>query len=299
MLINALLIIAVMVGVGIIFGVLLAYFNSRMAVEKDPLIEAVDDVLPKGQCGACGYPGCTGYAEAVVKNPDVPVNLCVPGKEAVAKKIAELTGKMNSGVEHKIAHVMCAGTYDRALRTFEYKGIRNCVSANLLQGGNKACKYGCIGLGTCVVECQFGALTLGKDGIPVVNSEKCTGCGKCKNACPKGVIEMVPVEALVHVDCHSQDKGAVSRKKCSVSCLGCGACARACPYGAISIENNLARVNYAICIEKCDNPVCTLKCPTKAINTVVSGVKSVEDLEEQLKSCDPVRGCELYNIKKQ
>lgn len=266
------LILLAMVGLGLTFGVLLAVANKKLVVEVDPRVYEVDDVLPKGQCGACGFAGCLGYADAVVKNPDVPTNLCVPGKEAVAKKIAEITGKTVSAVDSRIASVKCAGTFDKAVQNFEYDGIQGCVSANLLQGGNKVCKYGCLGYGTCVKACPFGAMRMSQEGLPIINQDKCTGCGKCVTACPRKVIELIDQESMVRVNCSSLDKGAVSRTTCSVSCIGCGICSKQCPHDAIKIENNLAVIDKQICINDCYDPVCLEKCPTRAIRPVIFGI---------------------------
>jgi RnfABCDGE-type electron transport complex B subunit len=268
----AIYIILVMGGLGLLFGLLLSVANRKFAVEVDPRIHEVEDVLPKGQCGACGYPGCLGYAEAVVTNPDVPTNLCIPGKEAVAKKVAEITGKKPDAVEAKIAHIRCAGSYEKAERTYIYKGISDCLSANILQGGNKGCTYGCLGYGTCVKACMFGAMHMSPEGLPVVNPEKCTGCGKCATLCPRAVITFVSPDVMVKVNCNSHDKGAVVRKICKAGCIGCGMCAKQCPYQAITMDNFLAVVDHSICMEKCNDPVCLAKCPTKSIRPAIWGV---------------------------
>jgi RnfABCDGE-type electron transport complex B subunit len=270
-LLTSIFILVTMVGMGALFGFFLALANKKMAVETDPRIHEVDDVLPKGQCGACGYAGCLAYAEAVVKNPDVAPNLCLPGKEAVALEVARITGKNPAPVEAKIATVRCAGSYSKAHRVFEYAGIKDCVSANLLQGGAKGCRYGCLGFGTCTEACQFGAMTM-VDGIPKVNPERCTGCGKCAQVCPRSVIALYDTSLHVRVNCSSRDKGQVSRQNCTVSCIGCGICAKQCPYGAIKVENFLAIVDHKVCQEKCSDPVCLAKCPTKAITLAVLGV---------------------------
>ncbi len=267
-----LFIFILMISLGLVFGLVLAFANSRLAVETDPLINEVADILPKGQCGACGFAGCLGYADAVVKNPGVPVNLCIPGKEDVAFKIAEITGKKAASVELRTASLKCAGTFEKAVYNFEYEGISGCVSANLLQGGNKACKYGCLGYGTCVRACPFHAMRMSQEGLPLVNREKCNGCGKCVSACPKNLIELIDREAMVRVDCNSHDKGAVKRQVCKVSCIGCGICAGQCLHGAIKMDSNLAIVDKSICALNCYNPVCLSKCPTKAIRPVIFGV---------------------------
>ena len=264
-----LMIIVVLVGVGAFFGIVLALANKRFAMEVNPLIEEVEDILPKGQCGACGYAGCAKYAEAVVEDESVPPNLCVPGKAAVAQKVAELTGKKAEATEPKYAFLKCRGTKTAALFAAGYEGVPDCAAAKLVQGGPKGCKFGCIGFGNCVRACPFGALSMGEDGLPVVDREVCTGCGKCVQTCPQSVLGLESFEAPVEVSCSSRDKGAVARKLCRNACIGCGMCMRSCPHGAIKLENNLAAVDSAICREKCTESTCIAKCPTKAIGSLI------------------------------
>jgi RnfABCDGE-type electron transport complex B subunit len=113
---TSILILIVLTSVGLIFGFILAFANKKFAIEINPLIHIVEDVLPKGQCGACGFAGCKAYAEAVVMNPDVPPNLCVPGKDPVAKAVGEITGKAAAAVEPRIAQVRCAGAAGKAVK---------------------------------------------------------------------------------------------------------------------------------------------------------------------------------------
>lgn len=265
---TALLVLIVMLLTGLVFGLVLAFANKKFAIEINPLIHLVEDVLPKGQCGACGYAGCMAYAEAVVLNPDVPPNMCVPGKAPVAEAVGDLTGKTAPAVEPRIAHVRCSGSLANAVTKYQYAGVQDCVAANLLQGGQKSCQYGCLGFGTCVKNCPFDALSMQPNGLPYVDPEKCTGCGKCESVCPKNVIAMQPIGAKVGVDCNSKDKGAVAKKNCTVACIGCGLCKKNCPYNAITLANNLAIVDYKICMTECDNPTCFAKCPTTAIGLV-------------------------------
>jgi len=266
------LILLILTSLGLFFGFILAYSNKKFGIEINPLIHIVEDVLPKGQCGACGYAGCMAYAEAVVTNPDVAPNLCTPGKDPIAKLVAELTGKAAAPMEPQIAQVMCAGTHSKAGKAYEYSGIQDCIAANLLFGGHKSCKHGCLGLGTCVKACPFGAMTMSADGLPIIDPDKCTACNKCVSVCPKQVISLKPLGSRVRVNCNSKDKGAVAKKACSIACIGCSLCMRQCPHGAIKMENNLAVVDAKICETQCSNALCLSKCPTKAIRPFVTGI---------------------------
>lgn len=269
---TSLMVVVVMLMVGIVFGLVLATANKYIAVKVNPIIKEIEEILPKGQCGACGYPGCNGYAEAVVNDPNVPPNMCIPGKAEVANFIAEVTGKKAEPTAPQIAVLMCAGTAEVAINKAEYHGVKDCNAANLLGGGAKGCGYGCLGFGSCVKVCTFGAIKMGANGLPEIDKKLCTGCGNCGKACPKKIIKMLPANLKVAVHCSSRDKGAVSRKLCQVSCIGCGICARACPYGAIIVENNLAIINYEKCSESCTDKPCLPKCPTGAIKAF--GLKS-------------------------
>lgn len=262
---TALIIVLVMGMVGLFFGFVLAYANKKFSIEMNPLIHIVEDILPKGQCGACGFPGCLAYAEAVVLDSAVQPNLCIPGKAKVAEEVAKLTGKVAAKIDPIVAHVKCANPISVAQKKYQYHGINDCVAASILHLGPKDCQYGCIGFGTCEKNCPFDAIKLNDKGLPVVDREACTGCGKCASVCPKKIIAMVSPEAHVGVDCSSHDKGAVSRKLCPVSCIGCGICAKQCQYGAIVVQDNLAVVDHAICLEKCSESTCLPKCPTGAI----------------------------------
>ncbi len=265
---KAMLIIVVLVGVGAVFGVVLALANKKFAMAVNPLIHEVEEILPKGQCGACGFAGCAKYAEAVVEDPDVAPNLCVPGKAAVAEKVAELTGKKAEASEPKYAHLKCRGTKTAAIMAAEYQGVPDCAAAKLIQGGPKGCKFGCIGFGNCVKACPFGALSMGADGLPIVDKEICTGCGKCVSTCPQSILVLQTFDAPVQVGCSSHDKGAIARKLCKNACIGCGMCMRNCSHGAIKLERNLAVVDQKLCAE-CQEPTCLAKCPTKAIESMI------------------------------
>lgn len=247
---------------GLVFGGLLGFAAIKFAVPVNEQALAVKDALPGANCGGCGFAGCGALAEAIAKGA-APVNACPVGGAKVAAKIAAIMGVEAGSLERKVAHVRCLGTCEVAPVKFEYVGPRDCVSATMLtSGGPKACTYGCLGFGTCASVCQFGALTMGADGLPVVDPTKCTACGKCVAGCPKKLMFLAPETASVHVRCNNKDKAAVTRKVCKVGCIACGACVRACPSQAITVADNVAVIDYS----KCTNcGICATKCPVKVI----------------------------------
>ena len=52
--------------IGMIAAVALGLAAKKFAVEVDPRELAVLEALPGANCGACGFPGCAGYAKALV-----------------------------------------------------------------------------------------------------------------------------------------------------------------------------------------------------------------------------------------
>jgi len=253
-------------GVGAFFGVVLALAAKRFAIRTDPKVEQVRDVLAGANCGACGFAGCEQYAEAVVKEPDVASNLCIPGGAKSAEAVARITGKTASALEPNFARIMCQGGWSKSVKKFRYEGVQDCRAAILAGGGDKSCRYGCLGYGTCSRVCPFGAITMSEDHLPVVDIVKCTGCRKCEKACPVKVIEVLPASKQVLVTCHSKDKGGDTRKNCQVGCIACGICVKVCPFDAPSVENNLSRIDINKC-KVCG--LCVPKCPTKAITDFI------------------------------
>ena len=250
------------VSIAALFGIGLAMAAQKFAVKIDPRIEDVKGVLAGAHCGACGYPGCEQYAEAVVNNPDVPPNLCTPGGSRALEAVARITGKAAEKSDPIYARIMCQGSFSKAGRRYKYEGVTDCRAAILAGGGDKACVYGCLGYGTCSRVCPFDAIHMSDDGLPIVDMGKCTGCRKCEKACPKQVIEVLPAGKAVLVTCHSKDKGGVARKHCDVACIACGKCVKVCPFNAPLIENNLSVIDINKC-QVCG--LCVDKCPTGAI----------------------------------
>lgn len=263
--IDPMILVATLAGLGATFGFLLAFADKKIAVKLNPLIHEVEEVLPKGQCGACGYPGCAKYAEAVVEEGDVACNLCIPGGSAVAEEVARLTGKAAAAVQPRIAVIKCVGDKNLTTLKYRYDGIPDCRAASLIFSGSKACDYGCLGYGNCLKACLFDALSMGANDIPVVDLAKCIGCGACVEACPRLVIELVDTDVPVIVPCQSHDKAGAVKKQCQVGCIGCGLCKKACDKDAIEMNEFLPNFDLEIC-KSCDNHIClTAKCKTKII----------------------------------
>ena len=257
---------AFLLGIGALFGIGLAFAAKKFAVKEDPRVEQVSEVLAHAHCGACGYPGCRQYAEAVVMDPDVKPTLCTPGGAATAEAVAKVTGKVAEKTDPKIARVFCQGGCSKSQRRFKYEGVQDCRAAILASGGDKSCIYGCLGYGSCFRACPFGAITMTEENLPLIDPVKCTACGVCAQTCPINVIEILPMAKEVLVTCHSKDKGPVSKKNCKVGCISCGICVKVCPYNAPKVENFLSTID----IERCKVcGLCARKCPTKAITDFI------------------------------
>ncbi len=247
-------------GMGLIFGAGLAFASQKLAVEVDEKVSAIRAVLPGANCGACGFPGCDGLANAIAAG-EAPVNSCPVGGADVAEKIGEVMGVKADAQDKKVAKVLCDGDITKCGEKFKYEGIQDCVAAAAIQGGSKACPYGCLGLGTCVEACQFDAIEI-VEGVAKIDPEKCTSCGKCIEVCPKNVIGWVPYKQSVVITCNNKDPGKIVRGICTVGCIGCRICVKNCPTNTIEFENNLAFINY----DNCTNCfTCVEKCPTNAI----------------------------------
>lgn len=247
---------------GILFGMILAFASKKFAVESDPRINEIMAVLPGANCGACGFPGCSGLAEAIV-NGGAPVNGCPVGKAPVAQKIAAIMGvEVEENAKPKFAQLLCKGGKAERVDRYYYMGVSDCAAAQLLNGGPKLCEYGCLGLGNCVRSCKFGAMRINENALPEIDIEKCTGCGACTKACPRSLIKLVDDNAQVMVRCQSHNKGPDVRKACKVGCIGCGICAKNCPANAINVTDFLAEINPELCTA-CG--ICVEKCPMKTI----------------------------------
>ncbi len=182
--------VILLVSIAFVASVILGVAAKVFYVKEDPRIEAVADLLPGANCGGCGEAGCSASAEAMVKKK-IPVNACVVGGTEVAEKIGAALGYDVSGSEPTLACSSCEGGF-RAAKKFTYSGLQDCRAALQLYHGPVRCENGCLGLGSCLRACKFGAISMSDEtGLPIFDPEKCVGCGSCVENCPKGIVKLV------------------------------------------------------------------------------------------------------------
>lgn len=267
---NFILIAVIVLGaIALIAAIVLYAVSKKFAVQEDPRIGQVVELLPGANCGGCGFAGCAGMADALVKGADlgsIDGLMCPVGGADVMGQVADLLGMAVANTDPMVAVVRCNGTCEHRPRIVEYDGFHSCQAVNATCAGETGCGFGCLGCGDCVAACQFGAITMDEEtGLPVVDEEKCTACGACAKACPRHIIELRkkgPKGRRVYVQCVNKDKGAVAKKACAVACIGCGKCQKVCNFDAITVENNVAYIDFNKC-RMCTK--CVDECPTGAL----------------------------------
>jgi len=257
--------VAVIGGLGLIFGVGLGIASKKLAIVPDELLGEVRELLPGVNCGGCGYPGCDAFAKALCQE-QASISACAVCVADNANQIAKVLGVEAGEQKRLVARVMCIGVKDKIVEKFDYYGVQDCRAAVSLSGGAKACPVGCLGLGTCQKVCPFDAITVDeKEGVAHVEADKCTGCGRCALECPRNTITMLDPENRVYVACRLHQKGRAVKEICKAGCIGCGICAKVCKFDAIEMVDNLPIFDYDKCVY-CG--MCAKKCPQDAIEFI-------------------------------
>ncbi|MBF0384562.1 MAG: RnfABCDGE type electron transport complex subunit B [Candidatus Omnitrophica bacterium] len=271
--------------IGVISAVLLYIIAQKFRIVEDPRIDEIENVLPKANCGGCGYPGCRNFAEACIKSDNFEIMFCPVGGTSCMSQVAKILGKESAIKEPMVAVIRCNGSRQNRAQKNIYDSAETCRLVHNLFRGESGCQYGCLRLGDCVQSCKFNAMYMDKEtGLPVVIEDRCVYCGACVKSCPRKIIELRkkgPRGMRVFVSCINKEKGSVARLNCTAACIACGQCFKICPHNAITIENNLAYISFEKC-KLCRK--CFSVCPTKAIQEVHFPAKAQKEPLSEIKS---------------
>lgn len=255
--------IAIMVGVGLLMAGLIILISRFCQVKEDPRIKEVEKRLAGANCGACGHPGCAGFAKALVEGK-ASLNSCGQTDKEAQIEISNILGiAFDGNAEPTIAVVACCGG-NKCDDKYSYQGYGTCVSQNMLAGGRKACEVGCMGSGSCVDACPYMAIEC-YEGYAHIDPDICRSCGLCIQTCPKRLIKRVPKSAKVYIACSTECRGKDVMSKCKAGCIACGKCEKTCPNGAIHLVNNVPIIDYSKCVN-CGK--CLEACPRHCIKYV-------------------------------
>lgn len=235
---------AFMATLGIVLAGFLAVASRRLYVFEDPRIGQVEEMLPHTNCGACGTAGCRNFAEKLVEGSIEPAR-CTVNPPQQNQTIAHMLGIALGDVEKRIARLACAGGNHVAKNRARYSGHTSCGAA-AMAGGGKECAWGCLGLGDCADVCDFDAIEMDQHGLPVVNADKCTACGDCVDICPKHLFSLQPVSRKLWLACRNEADPDAAEAACEVACTACGRCVVDAAPGLISLQHNLAVIDYAL-----------------------------------------------------
>jgi electron transport complex protein RnfB len=256
--------ILILTAIGLVCGVLIFLVYRFLPGESDSLkkTEEISENLPGVNCGACGYPGCFAYAQALVKDKNIFFTspcATVLNDPVMLNNLAEVLDiKVDPSAIKKKAVVRCYGNSDLI---GNYTGVKTCRAASSLVGGYKRCPYSCLGLGDCVKVCPNNAIYIDEEmNVAVINPEKCNGCGICVRECPRGLIKLVPADSnIVYLCSYRPRRNIPGRERCDMGCLHCKKCFKACENGAVIWDEEKAIPGFDFtkctlcgkCIEAC------------------------------------------------
>jgi Na+-translocating ferredoxin:NAD+ oxidoreductase RNF subunit RnfB len=266
---NIALAVGFMSAFGLMLATVLVLANRRLAVYEDPRIDEVEEMLPHANCGACGTAGCRAFAEKLVAGELQPSG-CTVNSIEMNQVIANFLGVELGSQEKRVARLACAGGDHVAKRHGEYQGVGSCRAATLVAGGGKGCAWGCLGIGDCEEVCDFNAIHMDKHSLPQVDNDLCTACGDCVDICPRDLFSLQPLSHRLWVACKNLEKGEAAEAECMVACNACGRCAMDAPEQLISINNNLATIDYSK--NSLASRIAIERCPTGAIVWIQDGI---------------------------
>lgn len=260
---TALSAVAALGGLTFLLASALIAASRVLAVQEDPRIDIVETMLPATNCGACGFPGCRAFAEALVGAQAQPSG-CTVSDDAGRQDIADLLGVAVGQARKVVARLACAGGDNVARRRANYQGNASCLAAAQVSGGGKDCFWGCLGYGDCERVCDFDAIVMDQHGLPVVIEDRCTACGDCVDICPKDLFSLQDADNRLWVRCRNEEFGDGVLAACEVGCTACGRCAADAP-DVVSIDHNLACVDHATRSGESTWRAAIERCPTGAI----------------------------------
>ncbi len=253
---------AIMTGLGLFFGVIIAISHRFLKVDEDPRIEGANELLPGTNCGACGEVGCLPFAEKLVAGLIPPSKCTVTSPEEI-DAIAEYLDVDVGDHEKLVARLKCGGGSYEAHQIAEYQGFEGCRAAAVVSGGGKGCSWGCLGLADCEVVCTFDAIHMNSNGLPQVDTDLCTACPDCVDACPRDLFELIPLNQHLYVQCNSPLEGEAATILCSTACDACGKCVLDASPGLIEMEKGLPVIDFSS--GALPTPEAVFRCPTDSI----------------------------------
>jgi Na+-translocating ferredoxin:NAD+ oxidoreductase RNF subunit RnfB len=269
--------VGIMMGLGLLFAAVLAVAYRFLRVQEDPRLEVVEELLPGNNCGACGQPGCFAFAEKLVGAEVTPAK-CTVADAATLEQIASVLGVDVGSEEKRIARLKCAGGAGNVRDLARYRGMHSCRGAFVVDGGGRACSWGCLGLGDCERACTFDAIAMNDQALPVVEPDLCTACGDCVDVCPLDLFVLVPESQKLFVQCNSPLSGDAATLRCKVACDACGRCALDAPEGTVEMVNGLPVIHYDREVQPTREA--TWRCPTGAIQWLEE--KQFEEPDEEM-----------------
>jgi Na+-translocating ferredoxin:NAD+ oxidoreductase subunit B len=264
-------------------GLLIVYIVVIRMVERAffSRFDLIHHALPDFNCGACGFQECLGYAEGLATGAANPA-ACIPGGPKTAHALADILGITAKITDPVMATVNCKGGIREVHVTADFHGMEDCHAAIMINNGTKACVEGCLGLGTCVRVCPFGALSINENKVATVDRHKCTGCGLCIESCPRNLLSLFPHVHKIYLACSNHQKGDAVSSYCSVGCTACEECVKATPSGAITMENNLPKLDYYTPSENFVSAA--YKCPSKCFVDLIK-VRPKANIDTKCDGC--------------